>query len=132
MANVLCVSHEWSLGFEELRELSNAGFRVLPVGTGYDAIKQFAARDIDAVLVNRRLPDIEMHELVRYFRNHDESLPIVMLSLAMPVTMVPTEVDAVINKYSCAALLVPTLEVLLSGRRAEPVLGDDAFLSQAA
>ena len=83
MANVLCVNDEWSLGFEELRALSHAGFRVIPVGTGYDAIKQFATREIDAILVNCTLPDIEVRDLVRYFRGHDESIPIVMLSPVM-------------------------------------------------
>jgi DNA-binding response OmpR family regulator len=132
MANVLCVSHEWSLGFEELRELSNAGFRVLPVASGYDAIKQFTTREIDAIIVNRRLPDIEVRDLVQYFRSHDESLPIVMLSSVMPVSTVPTSVDAVIHKHSGAALLVPTLEVLLSARCAKHVPGGDDLLSRAA
>ena len=81
MANVLCASHEWNLGFEELRELSNAGFRVIPVSTGLDAIKQFAAREIDAIVLNQRLPDGPVSDLVSYFRHHDQGIPIVMLSV---------------------------------------------------
>ncbi len=123
MANLLSVSHEWNLGFEELRELSNAGFRVIPATTGDDAVKRFAARDIDAVIVNHRLPDIELGELVSYFRHRDDGIPIVMLSAVMPPPAVPPEVDAVINKYSSAALLVPTLEVLLRGRKLKVASG---------
>ncbi len=131
MANLLCISHEWNLGFEELRELSNAGFRVFPTPSGYEAVKQFASRDIDAVIVNHRLPDIDLGELVCYLRHHDDSMPIVMISAVMPPPMGPPEVDAVINKYSCAALLVPTLEVLLHGRMLKPVASDDSMAEAA-
>ena len=131
MANLLCVSHEWNLGFEELRALSNAGFRVIPAPNGYDAVKQFASRDIDAVIVNRRLPDIELGDLVSYFRHHDDGIPIVMISTVMPPATVPPEVDAVINKYSCAALLVPTLEVLLRGRKLHEVSSDNSMAEAA-
>ena len=131
MANVLCVSHEWNLGFEELRALSNAGFRLFPAPSGYDAVKQFASRDIDAVIVNRRLPDIEVTDLVDYFRHHSEGIPIVMVSNVMPLPSVPSNVDAVINKYSCAGLLVPTLELLLPGRPVRQVAIDDT-LAEAA
>lgn len=131
MANVLCVSHEWNLGFEELRALSNAGFRVYPAPTGYDAVKQFASRDIDAVIVNRRLPDLEVADLVTYFRHHGEDIPIVMVSNVMPPSSVPAEVDSVISKYSCSGLLVPTLEMLLGGRKVKEVAADDS-LAEAA
>lgn len=116
MANVLCVSHEWNLGFEELRAFSKAGFRVIPAPNGFEAVKQYAAREIDAIVVNRRLPDIEVSELVSYFRHHDDGIPIVVLSTVMPLKSAPTAVDAVIQKHGCALLLVPTLEVLLADR----------------
>ena len=131
MANLLCVSHEWNLGFEELRALSNAGFRVLPAPSGYEAVKQFASRAIDAVIVNHRLLDIDLGELVTYFRHHDDGIPIVMISAVMPPPAVPPEVDAVINKYSCAALLVPTLEVLLHGRQVKPAASDHSMAEAA-
>lgn len=121
MANILCVSHEWNLGFEELRALSNAGFRVFPAPSGYDSVKQFASRPMDAVIVNRRLPDIDVGDLVAYFRQNDDGIPIVMISPVMPPDAVPPEVDAVLNKYSCGALLVPTLEVLLHDRKRKEV-----------
>jgi len=131
MTNVLCVSHEWNLGFEELRELSNAGFRVIPAATGYEAVKQYAARDIDAIIVNRRVPDIEIEDLVSFFRHHNESIPIVMLSSVMPLPSVPPAVDAVIQKSSSAGLLVPTLQLLLADRESKPVPETNGF-AQAA
>ena len=113
MPNLLCVSHEWSLGFEEVRELSNAGFYLIPAANGFEAIKHFATRAIDAVLVNRRLPDISVDDLATYFRRHHEDLPIVMISNSMPVPDAPASVNAVVQKHHCSTLLVPTLQVLL-------------------
>ena len=132
MANVLCISHEWNLGFEELRELADGGFRVIPVASGFEAIKQFAAREIDAIVVNRRLPDIAVDDLVSFMRQHDEDIPIVMLSAMMPVESVPSAVDTVIHKHSCAQLLVPTLEVLLATRTAKAGADGEDTLAQAA
>ena len=129
MANVLCISHEWNLGFEELRELANAGLRVIPSTSAFDAIKHFATRDIDAIIVNRCLPDIEVADLATFFRHHSESIPIIMLSNTMPVHNAPAEVDAVIGKHNCATLLVPTLEVLL---KSSAKTDDEDSLAQAA
>ena len=131
MTNILCVSHEWNLGFDELREMSNAGYRVIPVPNGYEAVRQFAEREIAAIVVNRRLPDIEIADLISYFRHNKEEIPIVMLSAVMPLASVPSAVDAVIHKSSAAGLLVPTLQVLLAGRKPEPIAESDG-LPQAA
>lgn len=131
MANVLCVSNEWNLGFEELREMSNAGFRVIPAPNGYEAVRQFASRTIDAVIINRRLPDIEVADLLSYFRHHNETIPIVMLSAVMPLTAVPAGVDAVIHKASGAGLLVPTLQVLVRSRTQRETAGGES-VAQAA
>ncbi len=131
MTNILCVSHEWSLGFDELREMSNAGFRVIPTANGYDAVKQYASRDIDAVIVNRRLPDIEVADLLSYFRHHNETIPIVMLSSVMPLPSVPETVDAVIQKSSGAGLLVPTIQVLLRSRVSDEVGGGEGIARAA-
>jgi len=133
MANVLCVSHEWNLGFEELRALADVGFRVIAAASGLEAVKQFAAREINAIVVNRRLPDIDVNELVSFFRHQDRGIPIVMLSTVMPMQSAPAMVDAVIHKHGCAALLPPTLQVLLASRSPRPEVPEgDGALPQAA
>jgi DNA-binding response OmpR family regulator len=111
MKNVLVVSHEWNLGFDDLRELSNAGFQAVPAADAFQAVTIFATRPIAAVIVDRRLPDISVADLVAYFRQHNERIPIVMLSAVMPVLDVPAAVDAVIAKRDCSTLLVPTLQL---------------------
>ena len=132
MSNVLCISHEWNLGFEELRALSDAGFRVIPVPNGFEAIKRYAACEIDAVVMNRRLPDIEVSDLVSFFRHHDVDVPIVVLSTVMPLESVPEAVDAVISKHGCAPLLVSTLDVLLAMRAPKPIAAEGDDFAQAA
>ena len=132
MVNVLCVSHEWNLGFEELRELSNAGYRVIPACCGVEAVKKFATHEIGAVIVNRRLHDIDVAELVSYFRNHDQDIPVVMISSVMPLPSAPKSVDAIVQKYSCASLLVPTLDVLQSTRLPRKTAEEGESWSQAA
>jgi CheY-like chemotaxis protein len=131
MTNLLCVSDEWSLGFDELRELSNAGFRVIEAPTGFDAVKEFATQQVDAVVLNRRLPDISVREIAIYFRRHNVSTPIVMVSTIMPIPDAPATVDAVIHKNECAALLVPTLQVLMSARMKQPASGDESMVQAA-
>lgn len=110
MENVLVISHEWNLGFDELRELADAGFQVVPATNGFEAVKIFATRAVAAVIVNRRLPDINVADLVSYFRHHNDSMPIVMLSAVMPVLNVPPAVDAVLSKRDCATLLCRSLQ----------------------
>lgn len=126
MENLLVVSHEWNLGFEELRELANAAYQVIPAASGFDAVKIFATRPIAAVVVNRSLPDMDVADFAGYIHKHNESLPIVMLSAVMPVLEIPEGVDAVIAKHDCSTLLVPTLQ--LASRR----IGGDECLAQTA
>jgi DNA-binding response OmpR family regulator len=114
MPNVLCVSHEWSLSLKDVRALCDAGFYLIPASNGFDAVKQFATRVIDAVIVNRRLPDIAVDDLTTYFRRHKEDLPIVMISNVLPVTEPVGYVDAVIHKHGAGDRLVPTLQSLLN------------------
>jgi DNA-binding NtrC family response regulator len=113
MPNVLCISHEWSLSLNDVRELSDAGFYLIPASNGFDAVKHFATRPIDAVVVNRRLPDIDVDDLTGYFRRHNPDLPIVMISNQLPVPDAPPAVDAIIQKHAASDLLVPTLQSLL-------------------
>lgn len=113
MPNLLCVSHEWSLSLKDVRELSDAGFYLIPASNGLEAVKHFSTRQIDAVIVNRRLADIGVDDLTTYFRHHNADMPIVMISSSMPLTDAPAAVDAVIHKHSSHDLLVPTLLSLL-------------------
>ena len=128
MPNLLCVTHEWELENEEMRQLADSGYRVIRTTNGFDAIKHFATGEVDAVVVNRRLPDISVADLATYFRHH-KNLPIVMVSTSMPVRNVPSAVDAVIGRPDCGNLLTATLQVLLKETPARP---DDERFARVA
>ena len=130
MPNVLCVSHEWSLSLKDVRELSDAGFYLIPAANGFEAVKHFATRPIDAVVVNRRLPDIDVDDLATYFRRHKENLAIVMICNGLPVPEPPAAVDAVIPKRCSSELLVPTLQTLL--RKSAENLATESTSAEAA
>lgn len=132
MANILCVSHEWNLGFDDIRQLASAGYRVFTAGTGYEAIGKFATREIDAVLVNRRLPDLPVEDLVNFVKHHAPEMPVIMLSASMPVADAPAAVDAIINKHACAPLLIPTLELLSPQQQPETRIAPDGASPLAA
>ena len=132
MANILCVSNEWNLGFDDIRELANAGFRVFTAGNGYEAIGKFASREIDAVLVNRQLPDLAVEDLVNFLKHHSPAMPVIMVSAVMPVADAPAAVDAVIGKHNCAALLIPTLDTLIPRKQSSPYAAGDNSAPLAA
>ncbi len=113
MPNILCISHEWNLGFEALRNLADAGFVAYPAPTGIDALREFAARPISAILVNPTLPDIPVAELIDFFKSHDPNLAVIMISNSMPLAARPAGVDSVMSRHHAADLLVPTLQLLL-------------------
>lgn len=125
MLTVLCVSHEWNLGFGDLRALANDGFSVLTASDGYDALHIFASQQIDALVVSRNLPDIPVDELARYVKLHQPGMPVVMLAPVLPAPDErPREIDATVAKTRARSQLAPTLRRLLrSGkmRDVEPV-----------
>ncbi|MGI9100909.1 MAG: response regulator [Terriglobales bacterium] len=132
MANLLCVSHEWHLGFEALRALVNSGFYIIPATNGYEALWKYGRSDVDALVVNRHLPDIDVLEFIHYLKHHNPDIPVVMISNENPLPKAPPEVDAVIGKHAAAELLAPTLEVLLMKPTAHRLTEEGNILPQAA
>lgn len=117
MATVLCVSYEWNLGFPELRALHQAGYVLVSAHSGIDALKSLAANAVDAVLVSRTLPDVEVSALVEYIREARPKLPVMMITDAIPnPKTAPKAIDCVLPKSYAAALLVPALSLLLQVR----------------
>lgn len=115
MPNLLCVSDEWSLGFNDLRGLADMGFNVVTATNGYEAVQLFSFRTIDAVVVNRKLPDLGVGTLARFCKAHKPGIPVIMLANVMPPPEERiNEIDAVIAKTHAGGLLAPTLELLMS------------------
>lgn len=63
---------------EAVRRLLGAGYVVVDVATGHDALKEVASTPPDAVLLDFRLPDMEGLDLVpRFVQNH---IPVILLT----------------------------------------------------
>lgn len=63
---------------EAVRRLLGAGYVVVDVATGHDALEQVASAPPDAVLLDFRLPDMEGLELLpRFVQNH---IPVILLT----------------------------------------------------
>ncbi|HEU5453260.1 MAG TPA: hypothetical protein VFU76_14795 [Terriglobales bacterium] len=117
MATVLCASYEWNLGFDELRSLHEAGHVLITVHDGLEALRTLAGGNVDAVLVSRTLPDVEVSALVDYIREARPKLPIILITEAIPnPKTAPKAIDCVLPKSYTAALLVPALDLLLQAR----------------
>ena len=129
MTRILCVSHEWNLGFDTLRSLTDANFHVTTASSGGEAIRHFTDGSYDAVIVNRRLPDMPLCDLLNCVKNHAADLPVIMISNVMPVPEKPERVNAVIGRHYAAELLVPMLVLLLPHHA--PAAADDTLLQSA-
>lgn len=117
MATVLCVSYEWNLGFDEIRSLHEAGYLLVTAHSGLEALRTLASGRVDAVLLSRTLPDVEVSALVDYIREALPKLPIVLITEAIPnPRTAPKAIDCVLPKSYAAALLVPALDLLLQAR----------------
>lgn len=117
MATVLCVSYEWNLGFGEIRSLHEAGYLLVTVHNGLEAVRALASDNVDAVLVSRTLPDVEVGALADYIREARPKLPIIMIAEAIPNPQTaPKAIDCVLPKSYAAAMLAPALDLLLQTR----------------
>ena len=115
MRTVLCVSHEWNLRFADLRALADAGFSIATATSGRAALKLISQREITAVLLNRRLPDMDVQEFARQIKAREPMMPVIMLSPRMHAADEAGNcIDAVMSCHLTHGLLVPTLQVLLT------------------
>jgi len=115
MRTILCVSDEWSLRFDDLRALADSGFTVVTATSGREALKQLSTGEVNAVLVNRSLPDMNVDDFAWQLKAECPELPVIMLSRQMPRAGETSNcIDAVLACNLTTGLLVPTIEVLLS------------------
>lgn len=59
--------------------LSASGYTVLEAASGQEALALFATHTIDAVLLDRRLPDMDGIDIARTMRN-ESSVPIILVT----------------------------------------------------
>lgn len=60
--------------------LSQAGYHCLQAEDGVTAKKMFESKTVDLILTDIQLPDIHGFDLIKYFRQHNSTIPIVAYS----------------------------------------------------
>jgi CheY-like chemotaxis protein len=101
--------------------LERAGYKVIPVADGLEAMKVALSMPIDIVVTDAMMPNLSGHEFCRFLRNSPtlSHLPIILLSaLEQKDGNQNTEqVDAFLSKPVSAEGLVECIEKLLASRR---------------
>jgi CheY-like chemotaxis protein len=77
---ILLVEDEYLLGQLLKLELEGAGFNVIDVAQGADAIKQLDECQIDAVVTDLFMPEMDGGELLKKMKAKGHDLPVIFLS----------------------------------------------------
>lgn len=98
--------------------LERAGYKVIPVADGLEAMKVALSTPIDIVVTDAMMPNLSGHEFCRFLRNSQtlSHLPVILLSaLEQKEGIQNTEqVDAFLSKPVSAESLVECIEKLLA------------------
>jgi CheY-like chemotaxis protein len=100
--------------------LDRAGYKVIPVADGLEAMKVALSVPIDIVVTDAMMPNLSGHEFCRFLRNSQtlSHLPVILLSaLEQKETNQNAEqVDAFLSKPVSAETLVECIEKLLANK----------------
>jgi len=98
--------------------LDRAGYKVIPVSDGLEAMKVALSMPIDIVVTDAMMPNLSGHEFCRFLRNSQtlSHLPVILLSaLERKEPTVNTErVDAFLSKPVSGESLIECIEKLLA------------------
>ncbi|MGI9067499.1 MAG: response regulator [Pyrinomonadaceae bacterium] len=98
--------------------LDRAGYKVIPVADGLEAMKVALSVPIDIVVTDAMMPNLSGHEFCRFLRNSQtlSHVPVILLSaLEQKETNQNAEhVDAFLSKPVSAETLVDCIEKLLA------------------
>jgi len=98
--------------------LDRAGYKVIPVADGLEAMKVALSMPIDIVVTDAMMPNLSGHEFCRFLRNSQtlSHLPVILLSALEQKEGHQTadQVDAFLSKPVSAESLVECIEKLLA------------------
>ena len=98
--------------------LDRAGYKVIPVADGLEAMKVALSMPIDIVVTDAMMPNLSGHEFCRFLRNSQtlSHLPVILLSALEQKegTQTTEQVDAFLSKPVSAESLVECIEKLLA------------------
>ena len=98
--------------------LERAGYKVIPVADGLEAMKVALSKPIDIVVTDAMMPNLSGHEFCRFLRNSQtlSHLPVILLSALEQKEGIQNtdQVDAFLSKPVSAESLVECIERLLA------------------
>ncbi|RKZ28222.1 hypothetical protein DRQ26_01550 [bacterium] len=61
-------------------QLQKAGYNVLSLGDGQEAMELLSKVNVDVVISDIRMPGITGDQILRYIKTHNPSIPVIMLT----------------------------------------------------
>lgn len=113
---VLCVDDAKIILDFYQKLLERNGYEVIAASNGPQALDAFEskARDIDAAILDYEMPGMNGLELAMALKNHNPTLPIVMISAETPAWEdIPPFVDAALSKGTSNQHILESLRLLL-------------------
>lgn len=109
------------------RDLLSHSYRITWVKTGEEAIKNLDEKKYDALIVDRRLPDIDGLTIVRILRSDGRDVPVLMLTALSAVDDVVDGLDAGANDYLAKPFHFAELEARLRSLMRGAVRREEVF-----
>jgi CheY-like chemotaxis protein len=101
--------------------LERAGYKVIPVADGLEAMKVALSMPIDIVVTDAMMPNLSGHEFCRFLRNSQtlSHLPVILLSALEQKegNQNVEQVDAFLSKPVSAESLIECIATLLARKR---------------
>jgi len=101
--------------------LERAGYKVIPVADGLEAMKVALSMPIDIVVTDAMMPNLSGHEFCRFLRNSQtlSHLPVILLSALEQKegNQNVEQVDAFLSKPVSAERLIECITTLLARKR---------------
>ncbi|MCU1284602.1 MAG: response regulator receiver protein [Acidobacteriales bacterium] len=124
---ILCVDDEYSILTIRKIVLESNGYQVLTAENGRKGLDIFAAEQIDAVLLDYRMPGMNGGEVAQEIRRSKPLIPLIMVSAANEIPEdAKNFIDAFVEKGKSPGQLLELLDSMLKVRsHKHPELGGD-------
>lgn len=113
-ATILCIDDHWHGLIGRKMLLEKNGYEVLEASGSAEALKLFASRDVDAVVVDYQMPGMSGDMIAEKMKRMNSHVPIMMLSAYGPLPKNKLRaVDSFLTKSQPPSMLLSTLQFML-------------------
>ena len=113
-ATILCIDDHWHGLIGRKMLLEKNGYEVLEASGSAEALKLFASRDVDAVVVDYQMPGMSGDVIAEKMKRMNSHVPIMMLSAYGPLPKNKLRaVDSFLTKSQPPSMLLSTLQGML-------------------